>query len=302
MRNKLVSYCLFTYNQEEYIEHAIAGALSQTYSPLEIIISDDCSKDSTFKVIEETLKNYKGPHTIVLNKNSRNLGLGDHVSKIFYDLAKGDYLLICAGDDISKPNHVREAVDAIENDPIGNMVDFSGEIIDENGVFVREIELPYQEKFNTLEDYLNLKRIELFAPGRIVSKKMLNHFETLTKKCPTEDTVLVLRSLLLGGFTRMNKNLVSYRKHMNNISSKDGLSKLSNFAIIAQYIKDVLFLFETDILDEETANILLKRINLEYKIRFLTFTKRKYKIQNLTRPLLKRVYKNKFKLITNYKN
>ncbi|AUC22217.1 hypothetical protein BTO15_08975, partial [Polaribacter sejongensis] len=280
MKNKLVSYCLFTYNQEEYIEHAIAGALSQTYTPLEIIISDDCSKDSTYKIIEETVQGYKGPHTIVLNRNSKNLGLGDHVSKILYDTAKGDYLLTCAGDDISKPNHVLEAVKVIENDAIGNMVDFSGEIIDENGVFVKKIELPYQEKFNTLEDYLNLKKIELFAPGRIVSKKMLNHFEPLTKKCPTEDTVLVLRSLLLGGFTRVNKDLVSYRKHMNNISSKGGLSKLSNLAIIAQYIKDVLFLFETNMLDEETASILLKRINLEYKIRFLSFGKRKYKLQN----------------------
>jgi len=296
MGNKLVSYCLFTYNQEEYIEDAIIGALAQNYHPLEIIISDDCSIDKTYEIAEALLKKYNGSHKIVLNRNSTNLGLGNHVSKIFYNLSKGDYIITCAGDDISKSNHVLEAVKAIEKDTVGNMIDFSGEIIDENGKFVRKISLDYQIKFNKLNDYLNLDKIELFAPGRIVSKKMLNHFEPITKKCPTEDTVLVLRSLLLGGFTRMNKNLVSYRKHMNNLSSKDSLSKLSNLSIIAQYIKDVLYLFDTDIIDEKTTSLILKRINLEYKLRSLSYDKRKYLIQSYTRPLIKRILKLKYKL------
>ena len=125
---------------------------------------------------------------------------------------------------------------------------------------------------------------------------MLSYFEPITRKCPTEDTVLVLRSLLVGGFTRMNKNLVSHRKHINNLSSKDGLSKLSNLSIILQYIKDVLCLYETDIIDEKTTNYILKRINLEYRLRSLSFDKRKYLIQNYSRPLIKRILKLKYKL------
>ena len=50
MEKKLVSYCLFAFNQEKYINEAIKGALNQTYSPLEIIISDDCSTDLTFQI------------------------------------------------------------------------------------------------------------------------------------------------------------------------------------------------------------------------------------------------------------
>ena len=53
MNKPLISFLLLTYNQENYIQDAINGALAQTYSPLEIIISDDCSTDGTYKKIEE---------------------------------------------------------------------------------------------------------------------------------------------------------------------------------------------------------------------------------------------------------
>lgn len=37
----LASLCLFFYNQENFVEEAIDGALSQTYDNCEIILSDD---------------------------------------------------------------------------------------------------------------------------------------------------------------------------------------------------------------------------------------------------------------------
>jgi len=38
----LLTFALFGYNQEQYIREAVEGAFAQTYSPLEIILSDDC--------------------------------------------------------------------------------------------------------------------------------------------------------------------------------------------------------------------------------------------------------------------
>ena len=289
-KNKLVSYCLFTYNQEKYIKSAVDAALSQTYSPLEIIISDDCSSDTTFEIIEEIVKNYSGPHKIILNKNEINLGLGGHFSKVCYTIAKGDYLIISAGDDISKINHVEKAVINIEKFHEVKMIDFSAEIIDENGSFVKKIQLDFDYKKNTLLDYLNLKKIELFAPGRIIDKELFHSFEPIYGKCPTEDSVMVLRSLLMGGSIRVNEQLVYYRKHQNNMSNINGLAKLSNLNIIAQYFKDILYLFDKDVIDENLCELLLKRVNLESKLRFFKFSKRNYKIQNITRPILTRLY------------
>ena len=36
-----VAFALFAYNQEQYVREAIEGAFSQTYQPLEIILSDE---------------------------------------------------------------------------------------------------------------------------------------------------------------------------------------------------------------------------------------------------------------------
>lgn len=47
----LVTFALLAYSQEKYIREAVEGAFAQTYEPLEIILSDDCSSDRTYFTI-----------------------------------------------------------------------------------------------------------------------------------------------------------------------------------------------------------------------------------------------------------
>ena len=68
----LVSMIITAYNQEGYIRATIEGAFSQTYEPLEIVMSDDCSPDGTFAIMEEMAAAYSGPHKLVLNRNPKN--------------------------------------------------------------------------------------------------------------------------------------------------------------------------------------------------------------------------------------
>ena len=131
--DKLVSFCLFTYNQEAYIKDAVESALNQTYSPLEIIISDDCSQDATFQIIEETVRNYNGPHKVILNKNKRNMGLGRHFSDVCCNISTGDYLVVLGGDDISEKGHVQIAAESMDDNPEAQMIDFNGYIINSEG-------------------------------------------------------------------------------------------------------------------------------------------------------------------------
>ena len=110
-KNKiLVSYLLLTYNQEKYIKEAVESTLAQTYSPLEIIISDDCSTDNTFEIIKKTVAEYKGPHKIILNRNEHNLGIAFHVNKIM-SLARGELFVMGAGDDIAFPKKTEKFVE-----------------------------------------------------------------------------------------------------------------------------------------------------------------------------------------------
>lgn len=109
--NPLVTFALFAYNQEEYIHQALEGAFSQIYSRLEIILSDDCSTDKTFEIMEREAAAYKGPHKVVARQTERNRGTMLHVAEVA-GLAQGELLVLAAGDDISKPNRTRVLVAA----------------------------------------------------------------------------------------------------------------------------------------------------------------------------------------------
>ena len=51
----LVSICIPTYNGEIYIKECLNSAINQTYSNIEIIISDDNSSDSTTAISKNLL-------------------------------------------------------------------------------------------------------------------------------------------------------------------------------------------------------------------------------------------------------
>lgn len=106
----LASLVIIAYNQEDYIRETIAGALAQTYEPLEIILSDDNSPDGTFRVMEEMAAAYEGPHRIILNRNDPNLGIVRNAERGI-ELSSGELIIENSGDDVSVPHRVARLVE-----------------------------------------------------------------------------------------------------------------------------------------------------------------------------------------------
>ena len=48
-----IDILMATYNGEKYLKEQIDSILNQTYTNFRLIISDDCSKDSTRQIIKE---------------------------------------------------------------------------------------------------------------------------------------------------------------------------------------------------------------------------------------------------------
>lgn len=101
----LISFILICFNQEETIEDALLGALTQTYPNMEIILSDDHSTDKTVEIVRRVLSGYSGAHKVVVNVNSSNLGVFGNYRKAML-MCKGDLFVTGAGDDVSYPNRV----------------------------------------------------------------------------------------------------------------------------------------------------------------------------------------------------
>ncbi|ARN76526.1 hypothetical protein BST97_00080 [Nonlabens spongiae] len=238
----LVSLCIFTYNQQDYIEEAIDGAFSQDYDNLEIIISDDNSSDKTWQLIQEKVARYDGKHKIKINRNTPNLGIAAHVNKLYYDLSKGDYIAIAAGDDISLPQRVSKSV--------SYMVDNKGVValstrliyIDKNSQIAahhkKHIE---QDSIYDLEYFLSPDYNHINGPSRFIDRKLIDAFTPLNKNCPTEDTPMLLRCFLSGKVALLRDELVKYRIHESNVSSEKGLQKMNINFIFVQYDQDIAF-------------------------------------------------------------
>jgi glycosyltransferase involved in cell wall biosynthesis len=106
----LVTFVVYAFNQQSFVEQAVKAALQQTYSPLQVILSDDHSTDATFSIIQEHAAGYSGPHSILTNRTPYNLGTVDHLLKLVPQM-KGELIVLAAGDDVSLPDRVQVLVD-----------------------------------------------------------------------------------------------------------------------------------------------------------------------------------------------
>jgi glycosyltransferase involved in cell wall biosynthesis len=107
-----VSASIITYNQVEYIEKAIEGALKQEVDfPYEIIIGDDCSTDDTREILLDYKQRY--PDLIKLNLHDEHYeGIPGRLNNITnIQSARGKYIAFCDGDDywISKDKLQKQA-------------------------------------------------------------------------------------------------------------------------------------------------------------------------------------------------
>lgn len=107
----LVTFALFTYNQQEYVHAALNSALLQDYANLQVIVSDDCSEDRTFDVAAALVDAYDGPHEVLIRRTQTNRGSLLHVAEVAR-IARGDFIVLAAGDDISKPSRTTVLVNA----------------------------------------------------------------------------------------------------------------------------------------------------------------------------------------------
>src|SRR4051812_47750099 len=91
----LVSVLMTSYNREKYIAQAIESVIASTYSNLELIIVDDCSKDSTVSIARSYAENDKRVKVYVNEKN-----LGDYPNRNkAASYATGKYLKYVDADD-----------------------------------------------------------------------------------------------------------------------------------------------------------------------------------------------------------
>jgi glycosyltransferase involved in cell wall biosynthesis len=93
----MVTIGLTTYNAAETVEHAISSALAQTWRPIEIVAVDDCSTDTTKKILNRVASCH--PELRVFS-NATNAGVGASRNRILEE-ARGEFIAFFDDDDES---------------------------------------------------------------------------------------------------------------------------------------------------------------------------------------------------------
>lgn len=211
----LVTFALFAFNQEEYIREAIEGAFSQTYEPLEIILSDDCSSDSTFEIMQEMAAAYGGQHKVRVRQSAENRGTLGHVLEVAGE-AQGNLFVVAAGDDISLSNRVETLLPAF-SDPCVWAASSSDLKLDGDTWIA-------SRKYGSTErrHYIDKKpRLEIHGATAVYRTNLLNKLPLPRKRVLIEDFVIRLAVHSLGGKTVfISSPVVKYRWHESNLSNR----------------------------------------------------------------------------------
>lgn len=211
----LVSFVLIAFEQDRVVADAVHGALSQTYSPLEVILSDDCSSDRTYDIMRDLAAGYRGPHRVTVRQTRKNLGLIGHINDVM-DIAQGELIVAAAGDDISLPRRVeRICGEYLASDRRAHSM-FSNAIwIDECGMRLNLLHrVPVSASLLTLANYsARLRPALVNGATHAWSRRCFDFFGPLHAEAMAEDLAIPFRSALLGEIRYIHEPLVLYRRN-----------------------------------------------------------------------------------------
>ncbi|MEL6388459.1 MAG: glycosyltransferase [Pseudomonadota bacterium] len=207
----LVTFYVMGYRTGPLLREGIASAFAQTYAPLEIILSDDCSPDDTFEIMQEMAAAYDGPHRIKLNRNPENLGQAAHINRIM-ELAEGEFIVQHNADDISLPERTERLVEAwLASGRRIKSFHTAMERIDAEGRHLRF----EQSKQALIDDPSPRNMIEnnLYAVGASAawSREIWEQFGPLRPYAINEDSVIPFRAMLLGELGYIPEVLMRWR-------------------------------------------------------------------------------------------
>jgi hypothetical protein len=100
-----------TRNRRDYLRAALSSVFCQTYTNLEVVVSDNCSSDGTF----EDLSEYPD-HRLRFVRQSTDLGMVQNFNAVL-NLATGEYFLLLSDDDLLEPTAIETLMRPFEDPP-----------------------------------------------------------------------------------------------------------------------------------------------------------------------------------------
>jgi glycosyltransferase involved in cell wall biosynthesis len=248
----LVTIAIPTYNRAAgFLADALRSAVGQTYPNLEIIVSDNCSMDST----EDVVRSFSDPR-IIYFKHRMNIG-ANHNFNFCLDRARGKYFLLLHDDDLIDNDFIQSCMAALDQGADVGVIRTGTRKIDAQGRTI--LEIPNQvEGTSALELMLGWIRgkTTLFLCSTLYHTQGLRVAGGFhSKKNLFQDDVALFKLAATYGRAEVGEVKASFRRHAGN--SGDANS-------IRDWCEDSLYLLELMCSLEPDHEELLRREGMPF--------------------------------------
>jgi len=225
MQKPLVSIICLCYNHEQFVVESLNSVLNQSYKNIELIIADDCSTDSSEKTIKNWLENYPDIQFI---SNETNLGNTKTFNKAL-KIAKGNYVIDLAADDILMPDCVEKQIDTFLNSNQKKLAIVYGnaEIISENNKHLRyyyevNAEKKVLKKPATGDIYSSIlsQSSMICSVASMVKREVLDELKGYDENLAYEDLDLWIRTARNYNFEFIDSVLIQKRELEDSLGSQ----------------------------------------------------------------------------------
>jgi glycosyltransferase involved in cell wall biosynthesis len=226
---RAVSVCLPVWNGEKFLSQAIESVLSQTEADLELIISDDGSKDRS----QEIINKYRADQRVVVLEPTEHLGLFQNYNRCIA-ASQAPLIKFFAHDDLFLPGSLTKIIKAFAANPSAVLISTGKEVIDAAGQTLNVQLIP------TLADYISSSE-EYPVSGRVAQKTILKSgVNFIGEPCTVAvrrealgdcfdasfvhigDLEYWIRVLNFGDYIHLSEKLCKFRQHNDYKSQSSG--------------------------------------------------------------------------------
>lgn len=220
--NTIVTIIVITYNSSKFVVDTLDSALNQTYKNIELIISDDCSTDSTIDICKIWLQgnNNRFVNTKLITSD-KNTGIAPNCNRGIRE-AKGEWIKLIAGDDILYNDCIETNINEVNE--TNNYFYFSRfSVISEDKNLKNHIEDKYDKNYYLFNgnQFDNLMNFGYFFPTVtfFANRKELFKIGLFNEEFPFHEDFPMWFKILRNGyhFQFIDKYTVKYRIYNSSI-------------------------------------------------------------------------------------
>ena len=222
MSQPLVTVICLCYNHQRFVREAVESVVNQSYKNIQIIVADDASDDTSVTEIKRLKDEYPALELLLSSQNNGNCKAFNAALK----LAKGDFVIDFATDDIMMPDRVQRQVDFfLIQHPVVGVVFTDAVYIDEEGINFRS-HYAYLFK-NKLLNHIPqgdvyrdvLATYFIASPTMMMRRNVLEELNGFDENLVYEDFDFWVRSARLFQYAFLNEQLTSIRRTNHSMST-----------------------------------------------------------------------------------